>query len=188
MTSIQLNDTYEETEKADLIQEKRENDFLWARLNQCFNQGLACLAGLSLILMMLLIVSNAIIRIFANPFAGTTEVAGWLMAITTSFAIGYTQLHKGHVDIDLLTSRFSPMVQRILQAAVQLVSLLFFLIVGWQIIKYGLSLMSNGSLSQTMGVIFYPYVFVVSLGFFGTSLTLSIQLFETLKWGDKSGT
>ncbi|WP_134700620.1 TRAP transporter small permease [Ammoniphilus sp. YIM 78166] len=181
MSSAQLNEAYQETGKRNSVSS------FWVSVNRRFNQGLAVIAGISLMMMMLLIVSNAVIRVFANPFAGTVEVVGWLMAITTSFAVGYTQLNRGHVDIDLLTSRFSPMVQRGLQAIVQLVSLLFFLVVGWQVIQYGLSLMQNGTLSQTLGVIFYPYVFLVSLGFFGTSFTLAIQLYETWTGGEKRG-
>src|SRR3954464_6427451 len=70
------------------------------------NEGLAWIAGLAVVLLMLLIVFNAIKRIFSSPFAGTVEVSTWLGAISGIFALGYAQLNKGHVFIDLLINNF----------------------------------------------------------------------------------
>lgn len=146
-----------------------------------FNLGLAWIAGLCLVLMILLIVFNGIKRIFSDPFAGTTEVAGWLGAIAISFAIGYTQLHHGHVDIDLLVQKFPERLQKFISILVSLASLLFFLIVGWQIIRYGLSLMEGNHLSPTLRISFYPLVLLTSLGFFGLTLALFKDFIDQLR-------
>ncbi|SDI27124.1 TRAP-type C4-dicarboxylate transport system, small permease component [Alteribacillus persepolensis] len=159
---------------------KSTNEAVCEKINYHFNQGLAFVAGVSLALMMFLIVYNSVVRVFATPFVGTTEVAGWLMAVTTAFALGYTQFNHGHVDIKIVTDKLPTLGQKISSAVVQVMSLLFYAIVGWHVVTYGFELIINNSLSETMGVIFYPFVFVVALGFFGTAFTLIIQLYQTL--------
>ena len=72
-------------------------------VNRGVNGVLAALASISLLAMMLLIVGNMFRRTVAAPFPGAFEVVGWLAAITAALALGYTQLHKGHVDIDIVT-------------------------------------------------------------------------------------
>lgn len=145
------------------------------------NIGLAWIAGFSLVLMILLIVFNGIKRVFSDPFSGTTEVAGWLGAIAISFALGYTQLHQGHVNIDLLVQKFPKRLQKSVSIVVTLASLLFFMIVGWQLIQYGFSLMEGNNVSQTLRISFYPLVYLTSLGFFGLTLALLKDLMDELR-------
>lgn len=147
------------------------------------NQGLAWIAGICLTLMMLTIVFNAIIRIFATPFAGTPELVGWLGALTVSFALGYTHLHRGHVDIDLLVKKFPKSLEKALSILMTCLSLVFFAIVAWRLIEYGIHLKNSKSISQTLQISYYPLIFLTSLGFFGLALALLKQLVDTVKGG-----
>jgi TRAP-type C4-dicarboxylate transport system permease small subunit len=143
----------------------------------------ACISGSAVVAMMLIVVINAIKRTFSTPISGTTEIVGWLAAISISFALGYTQLHRGHVDIDLLFQRFPPMLQKVLRVACMAASLVFFTIVAWQLIQYGLTLAANKNVSQTLAIVFYPFVFAVSAGFMSFVLVLVNDLAVELKGG-----
>ncbi|WP_240375962.1 TRAP transporter small permease [Bacillus piscicola] len=136
------------------------------------NQSLAVLAGIALISMMLLVVFNSIKRIFSDPIAGTVEMVSWLGAITTIFSLGYAQLHKGHVFIDLLFKKLPKLLQHVLHTFMNALSIIFFSIAAWQITIYGIDLMNNGVVSQTMRVPFYPIVMFCSLGFLSLLLAL----------------
>lgn len=166
------------------ISEQKDSASIISFMIVHFNKVLAAIAGLSIVLMMLLIVANSIIRVFGDPFSGTTEVVGWLSAISTSFALGYTQIQRGHVDIDLLVEKFPPVVQRLFQSIIYLISICFFLILGWQIVLYGNSLMQSGILSGTLKLIFYPFVYMVAIGFLGLTLALLLDLIKNIKGGD----
>ncbi|WP_419888306.1 TRAP transporter small permease [Neobacillus niacini] len=136
------------------------------------NEALAWIAGAAVVLLMLLIVFNAIKRMFSDPFAGTVEIATWLGAISGIFALGYAQLHKSHVFIDLLINKFPEMVSKIIHTLVNIVSALFFLVAGWLIFQHGLNMMGSGVVSETLRIPFYPIVQLCSLGFIGIVLAI----------------
>jgi TRAP-type C4-dicarboxylate transport system permease small subunit len=149
------------------------------RINTVLNRGLAILAGAALMAMMLLTVAEMVSRIFGKPMPGTVEAIGWLAAATTAFALGYTQLHQGHVAIDIATRRFSPRMRDAAAALVYLASCALFALVSWQVFRYAGVLRESGSLSETMKVIVYPWVYLVSLGCVGLTLALFVDLLKS---------
>src|SRR5690606_30794843 len=104
-----------------------------ARLNTVINRGLAAIAGASLIAMMLLTVADMVLRGIGRPLAGSYEMIGWLSAAAMALALGYAQLHKGHVSIDLVVERLPPRLRAAVEALVGLASLLLFVAVAWYV-------------------------------------------------------
>jgi TRAP-type C4-dicarboxylate transport system permease small subunit len=151
-----------------------------------FNHGLAWLGGLALILMLIIVVGNALIRIFYRPFPGTTEIVGWLAAITTSFALGYTQMNKGNVALDMVTNKLPLRAQKIIEGIFALGMAVFFGMAGWKIVGYGFILKDSSYLSETLRLAYYPFLFIISLGFLGLTLTLLLE-FVRLIGGDVKG-
>lgn len=147
-------------------------------VNLKINQFLLCIAGISLILGMLLVVLNAMIRSVYVPIPGTVEMVGWFTAVATAFAIGNAQINQSHVYIDLLFNKFSLRWKKAVNFFVMLVSCAFFIVLGWQMMKYGLSIKSQGLVSETLRLPFYPFVLLVSLGNTGLISTLLIQSIE----------
>jgi len=137
-------------------------------------------AGVSLVAMVLVTVGEMVSRMFGNPMVGTVETIGWLSAVTTAFALGYTQIHQGHVSIDLFTRRLGPLVQVLVSMLVYLVSAVLFVIVTWNVFRHAGVLRETGSLSETMKVIVYPWVYLVSLGCAGLTLALVVDFFKSL--------
>ncbi len=153
------------------------------RVSQLF----AWISGSAVMAMMLLIVINGIKRFFSTPILGTTEIVGWLAAISISFALGYTQIHRGHVEIDLLVVKFPEGIQKALRIVVAFVSLGFFSIVGWQLFQYAINLSANQNVSQTLGIIYYPFVFLSALGFSVFVFVLLTDLIAEIKGGKTYG-
>ena len=153
------------------------------RVSQLF----AWISGSAVMAMMLLIVINGIKRFFSTPILGTTEIVGWLAAIAISFALGYTQIHRGHVEIDLLVVKFPEGIQKALRIVVAFVSLSFFSIVGWQLFQYAINLSANQNVSQTLGIIYYPFVFLSALGFLVFVFVLLTDLIAEIKGGKSYG-
>ncbi|GIN93857.1 hypothetical protein J6TS1_39010 [Siminovitchia terrae] len=151
---------------------------IFFRITDSLNQGLAFIAGLSLICMMLLVVFNSIKRLFSDPISGTVELVSWLGAMTAVFSLGYAQLHKGHVFIDLLIVKFPSGLQKLTHSMVNVISILFFAMAGWQITLYGMGLKQSGVVSETMQVAFYPLVILCSIGFFSLVLALIKETIE----------
>ena len=152
---------------------------LFDRFNSLLNRGLAIVAGTSLVAMVLVTVGEMVLRMFGKPMAGTVETIGWLSATTTAFALGYTQIHQGHVSIDLFTRRLGPLWQVAVSGLVYLASTMLFVIVTWNVFRHAGVLRETGSLSETMKVIVYPWVYLVSLGCAGLTLALIGDLLKS---------
>ena len=145
------------------------------RISALLNKGLAFVAGCCLIAMMLVTVGEMVSRMFGNPMAGTVETIGWLAAVTTAFALGYTQIHQGHVSIDLFTNRLNARLRAVINILVYLAATALFAVVTWNIFRHAGVLKQSGSLSETMKVIVYPWVYLVSLGCAGLTLALLVD-------------
>jgi TRAP-type C4-dicarboxylate transport system permease small subunit len=151
------------------------------RLNSILNKGLAIAAGFSLVAMVMVTVGEMVLRMFGRPMAGTVETIGWLAAVTTAFALGYTQVHQGHVSIDLLTTRLGSRSQVVVSMLVNLISAALFVIMTWNVFRYAGLLRETGSLSETMKVIVYPWVYLVSLGCAGLTLALVVDFLKSCR-------
>ncbi|MEP0503475.1 MAG: TRAP transporter small permease [Paracoccaceae bacterium] len=69
------------------------------------NKGVALVVGFGLLLCAGFVLADIIMRQIGTSFGGTEEIAGYAMALATSWGMSYTLLELGHVRIDLLRSR-----------------------------------------------------------------------------------
>ena len=151
------------------------------RFSAILNKGIAFFAGIALVVMMLVTVGEMVLRMFGRPMAGTIEVVTWLAAVTTALALGYTQMNQGHVSIDLFMNRFNPRLRAVLNMLVYLASTVLFSLVTWHVFRHAGVLKATGSLSETMKVIVYPWVYVASLGCGGLTLALLVDFVKSCR-------
>jgi len=154
-------------------------DFL-DKLSRLLNKILVLIAGLFLVGMILLTCSNILLRIVWVPVKGTFELMGFFCAIVTAFALGYTQIKRGHVGIDLVVNKFSTKAQRILSSINYLICMIFFAIAGWQIARWATTLWKTGEVTETLRIIFYPFTYAVALGCLVLALVLLVELVKVL--------
>lgn len=147
----------------------------------CFlNQIILWIAGVSLIMMILLTCSNIFLRLVWKPISGTFELMGFLGAITTAFALGYTQIKRGHIAIDIVVNSFSRRKQTIVNSINYFISALFFFIVSWQIAKYATTLLRSGEVTETLRIVYYPFTYGVSLGCLGLALVFFVDFLNSV--------
>lgn len=150
------------------------------KVSNFLNQALLWIAGFALVSMILMTGANIVIRIFWMPIRGTYELMGYFGAVVTAFALGYTQLGRGHIAVDILVLRFSERTQRILNGINYFICMVFFAIVAWQIAKYATTLWKTGEVTETLRIIYYPFTYGVSLGCFVLALVLLVDLLKLL--------
>ena len=61
--------------------------------------ALGMVAGVAVLLMVVLACANIVGRVFGCPIEGSYEVMGFLGAIAAAFALGSSQIAKGHVAV-----------------------------------------------------------------------------------------
>ena len=145
------------------------------------NRALAAAAGAALAGMMLFTAFDVLMRTLGKPVAGSFEVIGWLSAAALALALGDVQVHKGHVAMTLVSDRLKGRTAALLDALNSLVALGLFGAAAFFILRYGTVLRDTGSLSETLQVVVYPWVYVVGLGFAGLTLALLIDLLRSLR-------
>jgi TRAP-type C4-dicarboxylate transport system permease small subunit len=75
------------------------------------NKGVAIIVGLGLLGCAGFVLLDIILRQVSSSLGGTEEIAGYAMALATSWGMAFTLLELGHVRIDLLRSRGSSFIR-----------------------------------------------------------------------------
>lgn len=150
------------------------------RASRWLNEGLAWGAAAVLGAMMLFSVVDMVARGFGVTIAGSYEVIGWMSAAAMALALGTVQRHKGHVAMELFVVRLGRRNRALVEAAMAVLSLALFAVTAFYVLRYGRTLHETGSMSETLRVIVYPWVYVVGLGCFGLTLALLVDLLRSL--------
>jgi TRAP-type C4-dicarboxylate transport system permease small subunit len=152
------------------------------QINVFLNKILMIIGGVAVLCLMSLATGNVVLRFFFNtPYRGAYEVVGFLGAIVIAFALGYTQKRKDHIVVDILTERFPKRINRILDAVNYFITMIFFTIVSWQLFVWGIKIAKSGEVSETIKIIFHPFVYCVAIGFLVFSLTLLNDFLKSLQ-------
>ncbi len=144
-------------------------------------KGFNVVAGIAIILMMLLSVSDVVLRLFGKPIPGAYEVVGFLGTVVVSFALGFTSLEKGHIAVELIFRRLPQRVQLAIEAFTNFISSLIFGLIAYQAFIYALDIRKSGEVSSTLQMPIYPFIFGMALGFGLLCFILIADFIKSLK-------
>ena len=150
------------------------------KISRILNRVFIWVAGLCLTAMILMTCANIFLRIVWVPLKGTYELMGYFGALVTAFALGYTQMKKGHIAVDVLVTLFHPKAQLLLQAISCLICTIFFSIAGWQICQYATTLWKTGEVTETLLIAYYPFAYGVAGGCLLLALVMLIEFLQLL--------
>ena len=151
-------------------------------INDFLNKILMFVGSIAVLFLMSLATVNVCLRFFLNaPYRGAYELVGFSGAIVIAFALGYTQKRKDHIVVDVLTEKFPKPVIKVLNAISYFVMMIFFSIMAWQVLVWGVKIAKSGEVSETLKIMFHPVIFGVSFGFAVFSLTLLIDFLKTMQ-------
>ncbi len=117
---------------------------------------------------------------FFRPIPGGIEVVAFLGVVVTGFAIAYTQVLRGHIQVEFVVMRLPPRVQAIIHAFVCLLGLALFGLLAWQSVEYGLSLQATGTVSMTQRIPFYPFVHAIAFCCIPVCLVLVVEFLRSV--------
>ena len=145
---------------------------LLMKINKFLNKMLTLTGGVVLLAMIILTCANIFIRQVTNPIPGVFELMGFAGAVVSAFALGYTQFTNGHIAVDILVNTYPKPLKRMASILNHGVCCVFFSILGWYMIEKALTLKNTGELSETLRIIYYPFILAVAFGFFILALAL----------------
>ena len=124
------------------------------------------IAGISLTFLMLLTITDVILRMFKKPVVGTYELVAFAGAVVIGFSMPLTSHVRQHIFVDFFILKFSQKVRNIFNMVTRCLVIALFLLVGWNMFKYATDLRRSGEVSLTLQMPFYPVAYGVGVCFF----------------------
>jgi TRAP-type C4-dicarboxylate transport system permease small subunit len=134
-----------------------------------------------LAVMMFLTATDVLLRyIFNRPLSGTLELTEYMMVILVGFGLSYCAFVKGLVSVEVVTSRFPPRVQAILNSVTYLLGFAFFSVITWQSILYIRLMCKSNLVSAVLHVPTFPFIAILALGSLVFTLVLLADFLDYL--------
>jgi TRAP-type C4-dicarboxylate transport system permease small subunit len=134
------------------------------------------IAGAALTFIMLLTVSDVVLRFFGHPIVGTFELVGLGGAVIIGFGIPITSWNRGHIFVDFLINSAPKGVRNGFNVVTRLVSIVLFIVVGWNLFVLGSDLIRSGEVTTTLLLPFYPVSYGLGICCFIQCLVLVCDL------------
>lgn len=150
------------------------------RITDLLNKILLFAGGVAALALMALATGNVCLRMFQMPYRGAYELVSFFGTVVIAFALGYTQKKKGHIVVDILSCRFSDKAKKIIDCVSYLLIIIFFAILAWEVSIWGFRIARCGEVSETLKIIYYPFIFCVALGFAVLCLNLIMDFLKTI--------
>ena len=136
------------------------------------------IAGISLSFLMFLTIADVILRLFRRPIVGTYELVAFSGAVVIGFSLPFTSWMRGHVYVDFLILRFSQKTRNIFNIITRGLVICLFLLIGWNLMKYGMDLYKSGEVSLTLQMPFYPVAYGIGICCFFQCLVLLCDILK----------
>lgn len=153
---------------------------LLEKINRILINVLTVIGGAFLVGMITITCANIFLRAVWMPVRGTFELMGYAGAIVTAFALGYTQIKKGHIAVDILVTGYGDRTRKIIHAINSGLCSGFFMLAAWQVALKAHTLMTTGEVTETLRIVYYPFTYAVAFGCFTLALTLLTELLRAV--------
>jgi TRAP-type C4-dicarboxylate transport system permease small subunit len=121
------------------------------------------IAGMSLTFLMLLTISDVILRFFKRPIVGTYELVAFSGAVVIGFSLPLTSWMRAHIFVDFFITKFSKRVRNIFNITTRCIVIILFFLIGWNLIKYAMDLQKSNEVSLTLQIPFYPIAYGIGI-------------------------
>jgi TRAP-type C4-dicarboxylate transport system permease small subunit len=153
------------------------------KISRLLNKWSIWIGGAALLLMIGIACANMLMRPLGAPLKGAYELVGFFGALTVAFALGHAQITGSHIAVDILATRYSKRTQRIMNAISSFLCMIFFVLVAWQVAVFATTIWKRGETSETLRIIFHPFVYLVAICCALLAFVLFIDFLKSLGFG-----
>lgn len=146
-------------------------------LSTCLNY---IAAGVLAAMMFLTGADVAFRYLFNSPISGSYEITQYMMPIVIAFGLSRCAMEKGHVNVELVISRFSARTKACMNSIVNIFFFALFALITWQSLLRAIGMMASGLKSEVLAIPVFPFVLTVTLGSGALSLVALKDVFEFL--------
>jgi TRAP-type C4-dicarboxylate transport system permease small subunit len=142
------------------------------------------IAGLVLVTLVLVTLTDVILRNFGHPITGSMEIIQFGGAIVFGFSVPFATFLKAQVQVDLITEKLKPGTRRIVNIFTRILGILLFLFIAYNFFLYGGDVKRTGEVSSSFKIPYYPVVYALAFSFLFQSLTIVYDLIEVVRGDD----
>ena len=150
------------------------------KISNRLNKWFLWVGGAALLIMMGISCANMFLRPFGIPVKGAYELAGFLGALTIALPLGYAQITRSHIAVDILATKMSKQAQRIVFATSSFFSMIFFALVAWQVFVFATTIWKRSETSETLRIVYHPFIYAVAFCCVLLSFVLLIDFLKSL--------
>ena len=140
------------------------------------------IAGWGIVALMLLVVTNVLMRvIFNKPLLGTYEYVGFIAAVIIGLSLAFCYVQDAHISISFITDKLPPRLRHIVSVITETLAVVFMAFFSYQMVIYALKTAGSGEVSATTRILTYPFILIVAAGLMILSLVILVKLINTIR-------
>ncbi len=139
------------------------------------------IAGISLVFLISLTLADVLLRLLKKPITGTYELVALTSAVVIGFSLPLTSWVRGHVYVDFLLVKCSRRARTICNLGTRCMVLFLFILIGWNLIRYGMAAHRSGEVSLTLNMPFYPIAYGLGIASFIQCLVMLSDMVKIMR-------
>jgi len=150
------------------------------RVSHRLSKWFSWIGGVALLSLTGIACANMLMRPTGTPITGAYELVGFFGALVVALPLGYAQISRSHISVDILAVRYSKKTIQIMNAISSFSCMIFFILVAWQTADYATTVWRRGETSETLRIIYHPFVYIVALCCLLLAFVLLINFLKSL--------
>lgn len=130
---------------------------------------------------MFLVVADVLMRrLFNSPILGSHDVRAVGFALVVFLPMGWCTLKDRHVELTVVVSRLPQKPRQYIEVCVILLTTAILGVTSWQLMKQGIRLQTMNGETPVVGIPYYPFVYLATLGMVMMTLVFFIKFLSAL--------
>lgn len=150
--------------------------FLW--FIEKISKWMNVIAYAALTFVMLLTVTDILLRTFRHPIIGTFETVQLAGAIVIAFGIPLTSWKRGMIYVDFFVNRFPGRARDAINILTRVIGIIIFIVIGYNLFSFATDLFISGEVTPTKQIPFYPIVYAMGGACFVQALVLIADIIK----------
>jgi len=152
--------------------------FLW--FTEKISRLMNVISYVSLTFIMLLTVSDVVLRSLKHPIIGTFEIVGMAGAVVIGFGMPLTSWLRGLIYVDFVIQRFPRWGRNFMNILTRAICIIIFIVIGYNLCGYAMDLLVSGEVTPTRQIPFYPIVYGLGIACFVQCLVLIADIIKVI--------
>ena len=136
------------------------------------------IAAACVFMIMAVSVTNIFLRLLGNPLTGTIDMVCIMSTAAIGLALAYSVYNKAQIAVPILVNKFSQGWQNGIDICTNLISLVFWVAVVYNLILSSREMYEKGLTTGTLNLPLYPVMLFLALGFGAMCLVLVYRVYE----------